>query len=447
MSKIFSVAILLTLLFASFGAVLYLSDDSEDSNEIIEEKAPELAKWTFMVYLDADNNLESAGIDDLNEMEEAGSTDEVNIVALFDRVDGYDTTNGDWTDWRYYYVDKDPDGSNNEIMSTEIDYPLLTIGEDPNMGDPQTLIDFVTWSMEQYPAENYLLSLWNHGGGIRGVCWDDTDPNDDNLDLPELNYALNEISNSSNANSTIINNTTDNRIDILGYDACLMAGASIHYQVKEYAVNTVSSEATESGDGWPYELICVKLTEEPDILPEVLAEHMVEYYVESYGVDEPWVTQSAFRNLEMEDVYTKLDVFSEVLINCTPEYEALIWDARENTENYDMTKEAPYMPELSGYPMCDIWDFMDELEIHIPHEEALMNAITELKNAISTARIAFGSGTDMPDSHGLSIYFPAEDDPSGERLIPSSYNAELYESTRFADDHLWDDFLREYYLT
>ena len=76
-----------------------------------------------------------------------------------------------------------------------------------------------------------------------------------------------------------------------------------------------------------------------------------------------------------------------------------------------------------------------------------MNAITDLKNSISAARIAFGSGTDMPDSHGLSIYFPAEDDPSGARLIPSSYNAELYESTRFAEDHLWDDFLREYYLT
>lgn len=447
MSKIVSMIIVFIISIAGIGTYFLASDDSDDSKEEIVEETIEIAKWTFMVYLDADNNLEGAGIEDLNEMEEAGSTDDVNIVALIDRIDGYDESNGDWKDWRYYYVEKDPGGTNNEIISTEIDYPHLEKGEDPNMGDPQTLINFYTWSMEQFPAENYLLSLWNHGGGIRGVCWDDTEPDDDNLDLPDLFYAFDTIYNFNNTNFTNTTNLTDKRIDILGYDACLMAGASIHYQMNEYAINTVSSEATESGDGWPYELICTALVENPDILPEELAKIMVEFYVESYGVDEPWVTQSAFRNLDMPDVYEKLDVFAQILIDYIPEYEALIWDARENTENYDMTKEAPYMPELSGFPMCDLWDFMDELERHIPHEAELMNAITDLKNSISTARIAFGSGTDMPDSHGLSIYFPAEEDPSGQRLIPSSYNAETYEATRFAEDRLWDDFLREYYLT
>ncbi|GAJ04099.1 unnamed protein product, partial [marine sediment metagenome] len=56
--------------------------------------------WLFMVYLDADNNLESAGIDDLNEMEVAGSTDRVKIVVQMDRAErdwDDDTTNGNWT--------------------------------------------------------------------------------------------------------------------------------------------------------------------------------------------------------------------------------------------------------------------------------------------------------------------------------------------------------------
>ena len=44
------------------------------------------AEWTVMVYLDADNNLESAGIDDINEMEIVGSTSEVNIVVQVDRI-------------------------------------------------------------------------------------------------------------------------------------------------------------------------------------------------------------------------------------------------------------------------------------------------------------------------------------------------------------------------
>ena len=43
-------------------------------------------EWTVMVYLDADNNLESAGIDDINEMEIVGSTTEVNVVVQVDRI-------------------------------------------------------------------------------------------------------------------------------------------------------------------------------------------------------------------------------------------------------------------------------------------------------------------------------------------------------------------------
>jgi hypothetical protein len=287
--------------------------------------------------------------------------------------------------------------------------------------------------MEMFPAENYLISLWNHGGGIRGVCWDDGNDHD-NLNLQELDHAF-----------STIQNTTGEKIDVLGYDACLMGAASIHYQVNEYIENTVASEATESNDGWPYELYCTLLKENPETTPVELAEYMVEKYVESYGVFEPWVTQAAFRNQEMLQVYADLDVFAQVLTDRIPVYQAQIWDARENTENYDLTKEGPYMPELSGYPMCDLWDFMDELQLRIYLDEELNNAIMALKNSINTARIAYGSGTDMPDSHGLSVYFPAQEDPTGERLIPSSYQEELYEPTKFAQDHLWDEFLKTYY--
>jgi len=431
--------VFLMILLAGLGALVYedLDDDGDSSSAGSGGGAG--AEWTFMVYLDADNNLEGPGIEDLNEMEEAGSTGDVNIIVLIDRCEGEDSSNGDWTDWRYYYVLKDPDGANNEIISKELNYPHLEEGAEPNMGDPQTLVDFCTYTMKEFPAEHYLLSLWNHGGGIRGVCWDDSTDDHDNLDLQDLDTAL-----------AAIHENTGERIDVVGYDACLMGGASIHYQINEYVDNTVASEATESGDGWPYELILADeekgLVNNPSMTPGELSRNLVEFYVESYGVTEPWVTQAAFRNEEMLQVYEDMDVFAQALMAGLPEYQALIWDARENTENYDLSKETPYMPEVTGYPMCDLWDFMDELVKHIPWDEDLMNAITALKNSISAARIAYGSGTDMPDSHGLSIYFPAENDPSGEHLIPSSYRADLYEPTKFAQDHLWDDFLRTYYF-
>ncbi|MCK4613262.1 MAG: hypothetical protein KAU14_00540 [Thermoplasmata archaeon] len=429
MSKKLGILIPLILLIASLSAYTLISEDSDDPDEI---KNKDRVKWTLMVYLDADNNLESAGIEDFNEMEEAGSTDDVNIVVLFDRAEGHDSSNGDWTDWRYYYVERDPNGANNEIISRELDYPRLEEGEEPNMGDPKTLIDFAVWSMVTFPAEHYLLSLWDHGGGIRGVCWDDSTPDHDNLDLIELRDAFAEVE-----------NTTGEKIDIIGFDACLMGGVSIHYQLNPYCDIIVASEATESNDGWPYELLCRDVVENPNIEPEDVAELLIEHYVASYGVIEPWVTMAAFRTIEMNQVFEDLDAVAEILMDNLPLYEASIADSRENAESYDMTKEGPYMPEMSGYPMSDLWDFLEELE-RIEHgtglDEELMDAITVLKNSISQARIAYGSGTDMPDSHGLSIYFPQT-----ENTGTSTYS-ERYDTLDFAGDHLWDDFLKEYYL-
>src|SRR6516164_6864104 len=48
------------------------------------------AEWTLMMYMDADNDLEAAQMDDLKEMLAAGSSENVNIVVLADRHGGAD---------------------------------------------------------------------------------------------------------------------------------------------------------------------------------------------------------------------------------------------------------------------------------------------------------------------------------------------------------------------
>ncbi len=118
------------------------------------------AKWTLLIYLDGDNDLEDAGIEDMNEMEVVGSGDSVNILVQFDRIDGEDNTNGDWTDTRRFRITQDSD---MDIISSS---PVQMLGE-LNMGHPQTLTDFINWGVTNYPAQHYMLVLWNHGGGWR----------------------------------------------------------------------------------------------------------------------------------------------------------------------------------------------------------------------------------------------------------------------------------------
>lgn len=191
----------------------------------------DLPRWTFMIYLDADNNLESAGIEDMNEMESVGSTDEVNIIVQMDRWetdgDDDDTSNGDWTGAKRFHVIKDSDtGVMNSIE-------LEDLGE-VNMGDPYELADFVTWGMDNYPAENYAIVLWDHGGAFWGVCYDDGVPDSDEYDMlnmTDLSLAL----------EMIYLHRGSERIELLGFDACLMAQVAVLYQVQDYVSVTCAS--------------------------------------------------------------------------------------------------------------------------------------------------------------------------------------------------------------
>jgi hypothetical protein len=92
-----SVVITLLLLLAQTMPVLAAS----------QANAPTQAKWTFMVYLNGDNNLEKYVTSDIEtELAQPGSNADVNVVALADRIPGYDKSAGNWTSTKLFYVTK-----------------------------------------------------------------------------------------------------------------------------------------------------------------------------------------------------------------------------------------------------------------------------------------------------------------------------------------------------
>ncbi len=107
------------------------------------------AKWTVMVYISGDNNLEDYVVQDIeSELAPTGSSANVQVVALADRGPGYDTSYGDWQTTKLFHV--------TQGMTAASENAVADWGE-KNMGDPQTLIDFVTWSKTNYPADHYAL--------------------------------------------------------------------------------------------------------------------------------------------------------------------------------------------------------------------------------------------------------------------------------------------------
>ena len=110
-------------------------------------------KWTFMFYMNGDNNVEQAAFNDVAEMSSVGSNDSLAIVALFDRHPGYFNSGAnDWSGTRYMVLRA---GGQDRWVSLA----------ERNMGDPQTLLSFVLSARKDFPAEHYALVLWDHGGG------------------------------------------------------------------------------------------------------------------------------------------------------------------------------------------------------------------------------------------------------------------------------------------
>ena len=210
-----------------------------------------IAKWTFMVYMDGDNNLASASDDDLQEMMDGydnSALENVNLIVLWDK-----NGNGDSKLIKVHYGGYDDISSSASWMSSEVD-----------MGNPNTLIDFVVWTVENYPAEHYFLDLWDHGGYYSGAIWDDTSST--HLSLGNLKYAAKSIS-----------ERIGRPIDIWGYDACLMNAGADNYQIKEGTNIIVASEHTEGNDGWDYKALISGLTANPSMSPEDYAYYFVEH--------------------------------------------------------------------------------------------------------------------------------------------------------------------------
>jgi len=373
------------------------------------------AEWTVMVYLDSDNNLESAGIDDINEMEIVGSTIEVNIVVQVDRIpysvlaannEGYadDISNGDWTNTRRYYItqDFDPVQINSQLKSD--------LGE-LNMGDPQTLIDFTHWATINYPAKKYLLVIWNHGGGFRSlsltkdIAWDDTSGGD-KITMPELEYAL-----------SAINTQMGKKIDIVGMDACFMAMIEVAYQIKDYADILVTSEESVPFNGWPYDTILGELVGNSLISSGQLAVDIVDKYIFSYSYGN--VTQSAIDLSYMDTLASQLSNLALAIMsdNLTPKNAYI---------------NAAYYSQYYGDPdFIDLYDFCNQLSAYSNNLE-VKNIALNIQQTLNYAIIISGyNGGGVSGSKGLSIYFPWY----------YAYNSNKYHSTNFAQDTFWDEML------
>lgn len=225
--------------------------------------AQPVAKWTYMVYMAGDGNLEKWLIQDIGkEFGKVGSNSDVNIVLLADRNPGYATQDGNWTDTRIFYIKKG---------DTAASKPIANWGE-RNTGDPQTLVDFVSYVRNNYPAQHYVLILWGHSWAWRPeqTMWDESTPLDPTVDIWAPNGAA-AGSLDPHEIAEILDSGALGWLDIIAYDACEAQAIEVATVWRGHAQYMIASQDDVWWEGFRNDLILTALKNNPNMSPRELA--------------------------------------------------------------------------------------------------------------------------------------------------------------------------------
>ena len=146
---------------------------------------------------------------------------------------------------------------------------LLEEQDTTNMGDAQTLYEFLDYASTNYPADRVAVTFWNHGGGsVSGAAFDELHGLD-SLDLSEMYQAFNEVWPADKENPAL---------ELVGFDTCLMATVDVASVFQNFAHYLVGSEETEPGNGWLYSGWLGKLAADPTMDGKTLGTAICDTY-------------------------------------------------------------------------------------------------------------------------------------------------------------------------
>ncbi len=376
--------------------------------------APE--SWTILVYMVADNNLEPFGVSDLIEMAQAtaaagNGSPEVRFVVQADRAAGYSSESvgslGNWESTRRLVV------RNGGFE------PVAELGE-LNMGDPGVLSDFLQWGMSSYPADRYMLVFWDHGSGWPGFGGDSSTATDDLLTLTELHSGLQAGLGSGP------------RLEIIGYDACLMATYEVAKTMQPYAKYLLASEELEPGTGWDYRSFA-KLLAGGTVTPAQLGQEVVDGFIAHSNA----INQGQDATLSLTDLGAPLDSVATALAAYVTAANGGIQAGQQATATA-ISQQRVAAVKFGDMPdparSVNHVDFGDLVTRLAGVDSARFGAVaTQVQTALGSAVVYQRAGPLRASATGLSIYFP----PSAD------YYQSAYDSVAAAST--WRSFLGTYF--
>lgn len=324
-------------------------------------------KKTLFIYM-CGSNLESkqglAG-KNIDEILSAEITDNINIVI----------ETGGTVQWRSHDIDSDS-LSRYEIKNGTL--KLIETLEASSMGEAQTLTDFLDWGQKKYPSKHSSLILWDHGAGAsQGICFDEKygfDP----LTIAELKSALE-------------NTELKNKLEFIGFDACLMASMETAYYVKDFANYMLASEEIEPSGGWDYKALCEAMSDKSDYI-EIGREICDSFVQKCKEKEKMYATLSLFDLSQTDNLINQFSETVEFFDNYVEnaDYSFAVMDAINTCEKFG--GDNSYQGSSN---MLDLVDFVTKA------------GADDYKDKLNTdAFVLYTTNSGQRNIGGVSFYYP-----------------------------------------
>lgn len=336
-----------------------------------------IANTTILVYMvGSDLETDDGAADfNINQMQQVGSTATMNVVL--------ETGGSKQVGWETV---------KRELVQKGKLLVLQDLGADVNMANASVIQEFVSWGISNFPAQKYILVFWDHGGGPNGGFGGDQNFN---MAKTPINQLIPAVQNALTA--------TGARLELIGFDTCLLGNAELASGLAPLANYLVGSEDIEPSAGWRYNTFLSFVNSNLNATGLAIGTEIVNGYTEQNSGKT--TTLSVTDLSQMANLVQAVNQFSTLLTTY----------ASSNTTNWKKIaqsrfRSADYNTSVwisSGTDVVDLIGLAANIQNAFISDTALFNAAEAVIISAQAAIKYFQNSPNRSASLGLTTYFPS----------------------------------------
>lgn len=343
----------------------------------IEVKEVVLDAWTIMLYICGSNLESESGL---------ATTDITEILSVNNQPEDVNIIieTGGSTSWHNYGIDS------SKLSRYHVRDQELVLDEKlpkENMGKQSVFESFLTWGLQEYPAEKMGVIFWNHGGALDGVCFDDTIGSD-------------SITNSETKATfeKVFPQYGIDKLEFVGYDACLMQIQDIAEFNSHYFNYMVGSEEAEAGEGWVYDKWVDDVYAGKDT--KTILKANCDAFVAEYGSDQ---TLSYLDLSKMENYHAKFEAMAAAIKSTAKSNYSAFKTLLKSVKDFGDIQDWWYSQNgYDAYGEIDGLDLLDKLGNNATYS-AFQDVINEAKTAYTSLVAYSRKGNAAGNANGLGV--------------------------------------------